>query len=150
VPLDELLGEARLALVEAAGRYDEGRETPLGAYVTLVVRRRLNQVASRWRQPTCFTDVDDPEYGVGNSDLDPPCRRIPQPDRAAAVRELLDRVRRSMPQHWFAVLRMHFVQGHTKEDIAREMGVTRQYVQQLIGKAVERARRHCPGECAAS
>jgi DNA-directed RNA polymerase sigma subunit (sigma70/sigma32) len=37
VPLEELQGEARLALAYAASLFDEGRGVPFGAYVTMVI-----------------------------------------------------------------------------------------------------------------
>jgi RNA polymerase sigma factor (sigma-70 family) len=152
VPLEELGGEAQRALLEAAGRYDPGRGVPLEAYVVLIIGRRLKRAVLLWRRwsrphPLSFTDLDGPAGGPFGPASDPPCTRTPGPDRAAAVRETLERVRRVLPEQWFAVLWLHFVQGYSKEEIGRQLGVTRQWVQQLIRKAVERARRHCPGEC---
>src|SRR5262249_44008886 len=48
VPLEELRGEARLALACAASRYDETKPVPFGTYVILVVRRWLVQAVTVW------------------------------------------------------------------------------------------------------
>jgi RNA polymerase sigma factor (sigma-70 family) len=152
MPQDELIGEAQLALMEAAGRYDPGRDVPVGAFVTLVVRRRLIHAVDRWNKwrrphPVCFTDVGVADGATYLPEIDPPCLRTPEPVRAAAAQELLERVRRVMPELLFRVLWLHVVQGCRKEEIAGQIGVTRQRVQQLIRNAIERAKRHFPEEC---
>ncbi len=151
VPLDDLLSEAHLGLVEAVGRFDEGRGVPLGAFVTLVVRRRLNRAVQRWRRQrerqVCFTELDGSDRAGSTPGLDPADPRTPEPDVAAAVREALDRVRRVLPERWFALLQLHDVEERTLEEISRQVGVSRQRVRQLIDKAVKWARCLCPTEC---
>jgi RNA polymerase sigma factor (sigma-70 family) len=149
VPLDELAGEARLALVYAAGLFDEGRGVPFGAYVTMVVRHWLVQAVTRWRRRgrldhVCFTELSSPDAADERSPFDPPCPRGQNPAQEAADREVVDRVRRSMPPRWFALLRLYFVEEHTLEEIGVQIGVSRERVRQLLAKALRRARRHCP------
>ena len=50
VPLDELLGEARLALAYGASLYDAATGVPFGAYATFVIRHRLHQAVTVWRR----------------------------------------------------------------------------------------------------
>jgi RNA polymerase sigma factor (sigma-70 family) len=151
VPQDELLSEAHLGLLDAANRFDQTRGVPLAAYVTMIVQQRLRRAVQRWQRrqalQVCFTDMDGLDRAANTSVLDPvdPC--MPEPDGATAVEEALERLRRVLPERWYAVLRLHYVEGHTLEDIGREMGVSRQRVRQIIDKAMEQARRLCPGEC---
>jgi RNA polymerase sigma factor (sigma-70 family) len=149
VPLEDLAGEARLALAYAASLYQEARGVPYGAYVTLVVRHWLAQAVTRWRRGgrldhVRFTDLAGHGPGPKDSPFDPPCPRTREPGREAATREALDRVRRVLPPRWFGLLQLYFAQGCTLEEIGTRLGVSRERVRQLLGKALRRARRHCP------
>jgi RNA polymerase sigma factor (sigma-70 family) len=153
VPLEDLLGEAQLAVVEAAGRYDPDRGVPLEAYASRIVGQRLRRAVKVWHDwrrlhALCFTDLARPGSNGRCAPLvDPPCPRTPEPDRAAAVEAALLRVRRVLPDPWFAVLWLHGVEEQTMKEIGRQMGVSRQWVRQLIDMAKERVRRLCPEEC---
>jgi RNA polymerase sigma factor (sigma-70 family) len=151
VPQGELLSEAHLGLLDAARRFDQTRGVLLGAFVTMIVQQRLRRAVQRWNQrqahQVCFTDLDELDSAANKPvvDLADPC--MPEADGPAAVREALERVRRVLPERSYAVLRLHYVEGHALEEIGREMGVSRQRVRQIIKQAKERARRLCPGEC---
>jgi hypothetical protein len=45
-----------------------------------------------------------------------------------------------MPAKWYAVLWDYHAVGRLAEDVAAPFGVSRQYVQEVAGKAVRRAR----------
>jgi RNA polymerase sigma factor (sigma-70 family) len=148
---DELLSEAHLALLDAANRFDQTRGVPLAAFVTMIVQQRLRRAVQRWHRQqarqVCFTDLDELDGAANTPEHDPADLCMPEADGPAAVREALERVRRVLPERSYAVLRLHYAEGHTLEETGREMGLSRQRVRQLIDKAKERARRLCPGEC---
>jgi RNA polymerase sigma factor (sigma-70 family) len=146
VPLDELIGEAQFALVYAASLYDPGKDVPFGAYVTMVIRHRLLQAVTVWRRGgrlahVRFTDLSaclpgEPGY------FDPPCTRTAEAGEQAAVHELLDWIRRSMPARWFEVLTLYFAHDHSLQEIGDRLGISRQRVRQLLAKAIARAREY--------
>jgi len=139
VPLDDLRGEAFYGLVYAAGMFDASRGVPFGAYATLAISHRLIQTVNYWRRggrsaPTKFTDL-----GIaGSGEFDTPCPRTRESIDHAAVHELIDQVRESLPTRWFQALQLYYADGHTLEEVGSLLGVTRERVRQLLGKAVER------------
>jgi len=150
VPLEELLGEARLALACAASRYDETKAVPFGTYVTFVVRCWLDQAVTVWCRGGSpghgdFTDLDrEGEEGLLPADF--PCARTRDPARVVADRELVDRVRRAMPTRWFTLLQLYYVEEHTLDEIGGKIGISGERVRTLLAEAVRRARRHLPKE----
>jgi RNA polymerase sigma factor (sigma-70 family) len=150
VPLEELLGEAGVALSYAAGLYDAARDVPFGAYATMVIRHRLVRAVTAWRRGgrldhVRFTDLAATPDGVGLMDFDPPCPRAREPYQVAVTQELLGHVRRVLPARWFRLLRLHYACGYTLEEIGELLGISRQRAQQLLVQALIRARRHRPG-----
>jgi RNA polymerase sigma factor (sigma-70 family) len=144
VPREELAAEARFALAYAASLFDETRGVPFGAYARLVIRHRLAEVVEQGlrgrRGPVvAFTDF---AAGLlpGAAPFEPVCPRTPACDRAAAARELIDRVRGALPPRWFGVLALYYGEGHTLEEVGRHLGVSRERARQLLAKAVRRAR----------
>jgi RNA polymerase sigma factor (sigma-70 family) len=155
VPRKELVGEAQLALAYAATRFDEGRGVPFGAYATMVIRHRLAQAVVVWQRwgranQACFTDLAETGGDGGLLAVNPTCPRTREPAQDVADRELIERVRLAMPPRWFAVLQLYFAQGHTLEEIAGQVGVSRERVRQLVAKGVARARRRLPREALGS
>jgi RNA polymerase sigma factor (sigma-70 family) len=147
MPLEELLGEARLGLADAASRFHEDEGVPFGAYATLVIRHRLVQAITTWRRGgrlafPCFSDLG--LFGMDGElrTPDPPCAWTREPGEALASQELLEQVRRALPPRWFTLLELYYAEGHTLEDIGRAFGVSRQRVRRLLVKALARARRH--------
>jgi RNA polymerase sigma factor (sigma-70 family) len=150
VPLEELLGEAGVALSDAASRDDAARDVPFGAYATMVIRHRLVQAVTAWRRGgrlnhVRFTDLAATPSGGDLTDFDPPCPRAREPYKVAAARELLGHVRRVLPARWCCLLRLHYACGYTLEEIGEQVGISRQRAQQLLVQALVRARRHRPG-----
>src|SRR5262245_35869605 len=150
MPLEELLGEAQLALTYGAGRFDEAREVPFGAYATMVIRHWLVQAVNVWRRGGRLAHTRLPDLpGRGERralPVDEPCHRTRDPSKEVADRELLERIRRTMPPRWFVALQLYYAHEYTLEEIGDLFGVSRERVRKLIAKAVEWARRHCPGE----
>jgi len=149
MPLDELLGEARLALACAASCYDVGRAVPFGAYAALVIRRWLIQAVTVWCRvqrlyQAHLAGLDEREGGLRAVDL--PCTRTRDPSQLVADRELIERVRRVLPPRWFVLLRLYYVDEHTLEEISKKIGVSRERVRTLLAEAVRRARQRCRGK----
>lgn len=147
VPLEELQGEAQLALSYAASLYDEGKGVPFGAYATMVIRHRLVQAVTLWRRGgrldhIRFTDLlaQNPEEGA--QAFEPVCPHSREAEKEAALQELVDRIRRMMPSRWFLLLELYFVHEYTLEEIGEQFHISRERVRQLLAKAVARARLH--------
>jgi RNA polymerase sigma factor (sigma-70 family) len=145
VPPDELIAEALYGLTYASGLFDESRGVPFPAYATLVVRHRLFHAILSWRRakravpyPTRIEVGDEGPWEAED--------HRPGPDQAAqaSAREMCDRVRQVLPPDWYAVLRLYHVEGYTFDEIGRHFGLTRQRIQQVLIKAIARARRHFP------
>lgn len=143
------MGEAGFALVYAASVYDAGKEVPFGAYATMVIRHRLVQAVTSWRRHgrlahVRFTDLAAPDDKGRPTAFDPACPQTQESYQEAATRELLGRVRRVLPRRWFDMLELYYACNHSLEEIGERLGLSRQRVQQLINKALVRARRYCP------
>jgi RNA polymerase sigma factor (sigma-70 family) len=142
MPLDELLGEARLALTYGASKFDSQMGVPFGAYVTMVIRHRLTQAVNVWRRGgrldhVCFTDLTR-----GSALFDLECPRANEATMESIVHEQVEQIRRILPARWFRVLLLYFGESYTFEDVARELGVSRERVRQLLAKAIARVRAH--------
>jgi RNA polymerase sigma factor (sigma-70 family) len=158
VPLDELLGEAGLALAHAASRFDESAGVPFGAYATRVIRHWLAGVVAAARRGRRLVCACFSELCAGGARLppDPPCRWAREPHEELAGREeeratraLLRRVRRALPQG-FALLELYYARGLTLGQIGRKLGRSRERVRQLLYKALAQARKECSrGDAAA-
>ena len=77
--VDDLRGEAYVALAEAYARYDAATGTPLGAWITIQIRHRL----SRWAEDQAHIWGHE----TANEDV---IARIPAPESDAGI---LDRTR---------------------------------------------------------
>ncbi len=148
VPLEELQGEAQLALAYAASLYDEGKGVPFGAYVTMVIRHRLVQAVTLWRRGgrldhVRFTDLGMEDFGDDAVAFDLPCSEASEPGRQAAIHELIEQVRRELPARWFTVLLLYFGHNYSLEAIGEQLGISRQRVKQLLSKAITRVRSRC-------
>ena len=149
VPLEELRGEALYALVYGASLFDESKGVPFGAYVTMVIRHRLIQAVTVWRRDgrlahTRFTDLAEFTAGHRDAQFDTPCPRTREAPDEVSAEELLERVRRLLPEHWFAALQLRYAQEHTLEEIGQKFGVSRERVRQWLAAAIERVRWHFP------
>ena len=74
------------------------------------------------------------------------------PYRASAIsssagtsaRDQCERVRRVLPARWYAILRLRYADGLTMQEIGDYYGVSRQWIREVLNKAVHRVRRHFP------
>ncbi len=143
VPLDELSSEALVALTDAAGRFDVQRGIPFGAYVTVVIRRRLTRTVALWRRQRlafiCFTDLA-PASRAGQAPDEAICRSD-ECDETIAVGELIDKVRQALPARWFVVLQMYYLNEHSLEAVGQQIGLSRERVRKLVAKSLQQARR---------
>lgn len=149
VPLDELEGEAVCALVYASRRFDPARQVPFGAYLTMVIRHRLIHVVTTWCRGgrlvhTRFTDLEDAPQSKPGGRFDTPCPRTRDVDDEAAVREMLEKVRRLVPPRSFQALQLYYAHGHTLEEVGDILGVSRERVRQMIQMAIDQVRRRHP------
>ena len=83
VPADELISEALFGLTYAAGRYDEDRHVPFGAYANMVIRHRLIQTVIRWRDKR-FAPL--PDWSESSGEPWEAADYRPAPDLCAAPR----------------------------------------------------------------
>jgi RNA polymerase sigma factor (sigma-70 family) len=141
IPADELIAEALYGLTYAAGMFDETRRVPFAAYAVLVIRQRLAQFIFTWRRarragpyPARAARADDAPWEAADD--------RPAPDLAtgASARDLCDRVRRVLPAQWYAILHLRHAEGWTLQEIGDALGVTRQFIQQVLAKATSRVR----------
>jgi RNA polymerase sigma factor (sigma-70 family) len=149
VPLEELLGEASLALADAASRFDESAGVPFGAYATRVIRHRLNGVVTAARRRKHLICACFSELCTGGRRLppDPPCRWAREPheeldrrEEERATRALLKRVRKALSPLGFTLLELYYAKEYTLEEIGRKLGRSRERVRQLLVKALAQAR----------
>jgi DNA-directed RNA polymerase sigma subunit (sigma70/sigma32) len=149
-PLEELIGEAQLALTYTAACFDAGYQVPFGAFATLVIRRWLIQAVTVWRRGgrldhVTFSELPLPpeaDYPI----FDPICHRTREPADELADRELVDCVRRVLPGRWFSLMELVYVLDNTLEEAGRQAGVSRQRIKQLLIKACDRVRLFYPDE----
>jgi RNA polymerase sigma factor (sigma-70 family) len=154
VPLEELLGEAGLALADAASRFDESAGVPFGAYATRVIRHWLNRVVTDSRRSKRLVCACFSELRAGSRlPPDPPCRWAREPHEELAGREeeratraLLKRVRKALSTLGFTLLELYYAKEYTLEEIGRKFGRSRERVRQLLVKALAQARQECCGE----
>jgi RNA polymerase sigma factor (sigma-70 family) len=145
VPMDELIGEALYGLTYASGLFDAARAVPFAAYATLVVRHRLIQAILSWRRAKRAVPYPVRIEAGDDAPWEPEDDR-PAPDLVAqaSAREMCDRIRRVLPANLYAILRFYYIEGYTFEEIGRHYGWTRQRIQQLLNKAIAKARRAFP------
>ncbi len=145
IPMEELRAEALYALSYAAGRFDQNRGVPFGAYATMVIRHRLSQMVGVWRRSRrniSYRFLSAEEEGQYLYEApDPHTNEI---DEQMNSNELLVLVRRHLPPRWFEMLRLYYSDGLTLQEIGEYQSVSKQRVQQLIEKAIKRARRKIP------
>jgi RNA polymerase sigma factor (sigma-70 family) len=144
VPADELIAEALYGLTYAAGMFDDRRRVPFPAYAVLVIRHRLGLLIRTWRRARragpypAGTAYDGAPWEAADD------RPKPELVAGASARDLCDRVRRVLPARWYTVLRLRHAEGWTFQEIGDHLGVSRQFIQQVVEKATVRVRRHFP------
>jgi RNA polymerase sigma factor (sigma-70 family) len=143
VPGDDLVSESFVGLVYAASIFDPSKGVPFAAYATMVIKHRLCQYITRWlRRDRAVTTLSalDPTGELDAGDgahlvADP----APMPDKQAADRELVGRVKELVP-HSFDLLWDRFAVGRTMEELGDDCGITRQAIRHREKKAIRRLR----------
>jgi RNA polymerase sigma factor (sigma-70 family) len=142
VPLEEMTGEALVALTYAAARFDPARNVPLKNWAVLVIHDALAKVAQRWRRwrqavPWPFADDGRPIEWV---------QTATDPSECLDVAVLLDRAREVLPAKLYRVLQWRFGDGLTLNEIGQRLGgVTHQRAARLVDSALVLTRRWVRG-----
>jgi RNA polymerase sigma factor (sigma-70 family) len=121
---------------------------PFGAFATRVIRQHLAQAVSRWHRGgrlrlVTFTDLGGAGGGAEQETrLDPVDPGSTEPGRAAEDREILERLRDGLPPRWWLALALYVGEGYSLDEVARQLGVTRERVRQFLAKARRWAHQH--------
>jgi DNA-directed RNA polymerase specialized sigma24 family protein len=140
VPVDELRGEAFLALVYATRWFDPARGVPWRIFAGRVVHQRLTRFVRRWlRQPAAVGTGGDvePDEAAAPNRADPTIR---DPAELVAAGDLCELVRRRLPARWFVLLWQVHAEGRTFVDVGRCRGVRADTVRKTCHMAEARAR----------
>lgn len=165
LPLEDLLGEACMGLLEAVARFDPDRGFRFMTYAVWWVRRALVRAVSTqsrnvriprhraaaqdappWPREVSLADEGDAENPWSLADLleadDEPLDDLVQRDEESrAVHEALD----DLPDRQRYVLEQRFGlvtdETRTLKDVAGELGVTKERVRQIEGQALGKLER---------
>jgi RNA polymerase sigma factor (sigma-70 family) len=131
VELDELVAEANLALVEAAGKFDPTRGTRFGTYATHRIGWHLTNVVGRRPQ-----EGGDPE----ESGVAAPDRAAESPVAACDIREELDAVTAELSDRERDVIVGYHGNGDTYKAIGKRLGLSVEGVRKAEERAMAKAR----------
>ena len=150
VDMAEVQQTARLALAKAAKEFDPSREKPFGAMAGVYVNNALRSLYKREdiRRERFPKSLDEQISGEAEglpttrADVTPDTTTMSAPMAAAAneSRQLLDDAISNLPQRMQSAVQ-GFKDGRMLTEIAKDMGVTKQAVNQLQKAAFERLRR---------
>jgi RNA polymerase sigma factor (sigma-70 family) len=140
LPADELVAEAGVALCYAAGKFDPAAGVPFPAYLTLVLKHWLIQVARARRRRAAFPVVSLAAFAGEDGRRDPTVGREPDPGEAVAANNAAERVRPHLTARSFRVLLAYYGHGRTLQEIGDVEGVTRERVRQICAKGRNHAR----------
>jgi RNA polymerase sigma factor (sigma-70 family) len=66
------------------------------------------------------------------------------PQRSTMVRDCIERIKSMLPERSYKIIRMHYIDGKTLEEIGKELNLTRQRIQQIEDAAMQRVREKLP------
>jgi RNA polymerase sigma factor (sigma-70 family) len=159
VKLDDLVQEARVALCEAAKRYDERPEVAFAGYARPWIEGEIRKWVKRSEMPwhRGMLSFDDPRTealasrlgcapaGTEEDGSDSPERmadRIPggldSPEDmlAAGHRQgVLDAAIATLPDGMQNVIRAHYYEDQTKKEIGQALGISHQMASRLLDRA---------------
>ncbi len=140
VPVDELFAEALFGLAYANHLFDPSRNVPFKKYAIMVICHRLRHLIAGFRRRE--REVPLPRLAHAPEEEWQPAAPEAGEDagRDLDAVELWDRVRRSLPRRQYELLRLHYETGCSLAQIGRRLGVSRQRVSQLFGRAMTRLR----------
>jgi RNA polymerase sigma factor (sigma-70 family) len=147
MPLAELQGEARFALVYAALRYDQSMDVPFRAYATSVIRNHLGRAVQEWRhcgplRLSLFTDLE--EYAKRKTwvhVVDPACPWARESWQTLAVQEMVEQIKRHVTPLVYELMLLHYVDGITLKEIGKQRGVSKQRIRTILKNARKRLRK---------
>ncbi len=159
---DELMSCANLACVEAVDRFDPSRGTRLSSLLSFVVRTAVGlrftpgpfylpyfsqynakYKAEAWQTVSSVRSLDSLEYedtSLVNSQS-APTEAVDIEDELELMRVALDK----MSERHRYVLKARFLDGRTLKAVGIELGLTRERVRQIEGKALEKMREILQG-----
>lgn len=98
------------------------------AYCTTIARRYLSREVRRRRKHTCL-DLLDPEVWE--------CMTVEDPDVLVDAHEVLEQA----PEMYAEIMRMHYLEGRSFEDIARHLEISPEAARKRHERALKWARR---------
>lgn len=144
---NELLSEANDALIRAAIFYDPHRGFAFSTYATATITRAIFSYAKnifesyrrgRAEIPmSCCTSGKIPESIVVGRVRHGEKSSSDDEDNKILTKKILDR----LPVDCAAILRMRFIYGHNLANIGQRMGVSSQWVRELLERSIEMARK---------
>lgn len=130
IPLDDLLSEAHWGLVWGALTFDPDLRVPFGAYARITIRSRLKIFLRDY-----FRQRRRRVISLSRCRIDLPNKYDDEMDREERNQKI-EFVRRALPERWFKLLYLHFVEGMRVSRIARNMGITNQRANQILKAAI--------------
>jgi RNA polymerase sigma factor (sigma-70 family) len=142
LPLDELISEGNIGLVQAVEHFDFSRGTKLSTYATWAITNKLLAYLQRSkRDSTHFSR----EHGVCLESVEGDSLHVESLLSQSEVRELLGGMLQHLKERERIAVenRFGFVEDHhpkTLKDLAAQWGVTKQRAQQVCAGAVNKLR----------
>lgn len=140
VEMADIIQQARVALVKAAFAFDANRGVPFGAYAGRVIRNELNTLYQRGakakRGEAVSLDEQIGENGESLHEIFPgqdgrDVSEIERQETQQIIGELVAR----LPERPRAIVR-GFMAGRSGEEIAKEIGISRQMVHRILRGAL--------------
>ncbi|WP_020469128.1 sigma-70 family RNA polymerase sigma factor [Zavarzinella formosa] len=138
---DDMFAEALFALAYANQLFDADRGVPFKKYAVMVICHRLRQLVAKCRRR------QERELPLSQLAHFPDKEGLPASTNGAEAvgsvldaAEMWDHARQTLQPREFEVVRMHCQNGESLAAISRLLGVSRQRVSQILGRAVAKLR----------
>ncbi len=131
VPLDDLIQEGMIGLLEAQQRFDESKGASFATYATYWIKKRILHALD-----------EDGHASLHSGELKEDLTAAPALPKSQ-TKEL--RLPASMPETEKEVLQMLYIEELTLREIADKKGLTRERVRQIKEKALRRLRAQKTG-----
>jgi RNA polymerase primary sigma factor/RNA polymerase sigma factor len=142
LPLDELISEGNIGLVQAVEHFDFSRGTKLSTYATWAITNKLLAYLQRSKRESSRISR---EHGVFLDGVEGDWSEVEHVLSQSEVREKLTGMLKNLKERERIAVenRFGFVKGHepkTLKDLAMQWGVTKQRAQQVCAGAVNKLR----------
>jgi RNA polymerase sigma factor (sigma-70 family) len=124
---EDLVGEARLALVCAATKFNPARGRPFASFASAVIRNALVKAVRRHQPHRSLTNS-------GRRAMQPLARPLPDPDAAADVQSLL----RQLTSYERTLVEQRFGLADGEERDTRQLAVLRQIREEQVSRILHR------------